>query len=408
MTVTHRGVWRPEDRAASRYVYLPVEVGAGQRSLTVRLEYDRSTDGVLDLGCLGPDGAFRGWSGGARAEFTISEAWATPGYLPGTVQPGTWQVILGLHRVPTDGVAWQVVASTGREPTSRAQPVPPMDWPDRAGRALPAPHGYRWLAGDLHAHTVHSDGTLTVPELARLAADSGLDFLAVTDHNTVSHHRELSDVSGILLVPGQEVTTDRGHANAFGAIGWVDFRQPADAWLSAVNADGGLMSVNHPLGGDCAWRQPLTARPPLAEVWHSGWWDRTWGAPLAWLLAWDAWEGRPTVPVGGSDFHDPAQGRLPGEPTTWTLCPVTDPREASVEQVLDALAAGRVAVTASPTGPGLLRLDEELIAVDAEGLLLADVSGQRRLVRSPLARFPAGVGPYWLEDDRTQVMALAP
>ena len=45
--------------------------------------------------------------------------------------------------------------------------------------------------GDLHTHTVHSDGALTVDELARFAAESGLDFIAVTDHNTISHHREL-------------------------------------------------------------------------------------------------------------------------------------------------------------------------------------------------------------------------
>lgn len=405
--VVHRGRWTLRDRAENVMRALPVTVPPGTAALSVRLDYPRQA-GVLDLGCLGPAG-FRGWSGGARDGFTIAADRATPGYLPGELEPGEWQVLLRLHRVPPEGLDYEVTATTSGTPPA---PAPPADAPPRPERpprpAVPDVDGRRWLAGDLHAHTVHSDGTLTVPELARLAADSGLDFLAVTDHNTVSHHRELDEVSGILLVPGQEVTTDRGHANAFGAIGWVDFREPADAWLSSVTADGGVLSVNHPLGGDCAWRQPLTARPALAEVWHSGWWDRTWGAPLAWLLAWDGWESRPTVPVGGSDFHDPDQGRLPGEPTTWTLCPVTDPREASVDHVLGALAAGRVAVTPSPSGPALLRLDDELVAVDAEGLLLADFSGQRRLVRSAVARFPAGAGPYWLEDDRTQVMALSP
>src|SRR5205823_844610 len=133
------------------------------------------------------------------------------------------------------------------------------------------------------------------------------DFLAVTDHNTVSHHAELAAAgaaAGILLVPGQEVTTDRGHANAFGAVGWVDFREPAASW-------GGLLSINHPLAGDCAWLHPMDVRPPLAEVWHAGWWDRTWTAPLAWLLAW----APDTVPVGGSDFHTLADAARPGGPT---------------------------------------------------------------------------------------------
>ena len=81
---------------------------------------------------------------------------------------------------------------------------------------------------------------MTVPELAVHAVSRGLDFVAVTDHNTVSHHRELGSASaayGVTLVPGQEVTTPRGHAGVLGDTGWIDFRTSADAWLDA-----------HPLG----------------------------------------------------------------------------------------------------------------------------------------------------------------
>jgi hypothetical protein len=398
--IVHRGTWRPDDRAESMYRYLPVDVPTGARRLTVTLEYDGSA-GVLDLGCFGPDGAFRGWSGGARSTFTIAADRATPGYLPGPLDPGTWQVILGLHRVPPRGLAWTVSADTTGplpDPVAAAGAPAPMRPPSRH---LPAPSGLTWLAGDLHAHTVHSDGALTVPELAALAAGNGLDFLAVTDHNTVSHHGELAAAAaaaGVLLVPGQEVTTDRGHANAFGDIGWVDFRRPARDWVSIVDSRGGLLSVNHPLGGDCAWLHRLDTRPPLAEVWHSGWWDRTWTAPLAWLIAW----GIDTVPVGGSDFHTPDQPQRLGQPTTWVAC-----AERSADGVLAGLAAGRVAVTESPSGPALLRVDGDLVAVDADGALLVDSGGRRRLVRADRAVFPAGPGPHWLEDGRAQVLALS-
>jgi hypothetical protein len=248
---------------------------------------------------------------------------------------------------------------------------------------------------------MHSDGALTVAELAALAAGSGLAFLAVTDHNTVSHHAELATAgaaAGLLLIPGQEVTTDRGHANAYGDIGWVDFRRPARDWLSTVDGRGGLLSVNHPLGADYAWLHRLDARPPLAEVWHSGWWDRTWGAPLAWLLAW----GSDTVPVGGSDFHTPAQPQRLGQPTTWVAC-----AERSIDGVLAGLAAGLVAITESPTGPALVRSAGELVAIDADGALLVDFTGQRRPVRGARAVFPANGGPHWLEDHRAQVLALS-
>jgi hypothetical protein len=404
VSTVHRGVWRPEDRAAAPYRYLPVDVPAGVRTLRVELDYDRAA-GVLDLGCFAPGGSFRGYSGGARGSFVLGESVATPGYLPGPLPAGTWQVLVGLHRVLATGVAWRVTA----EPAAAApaieraaiEPATPGPGARRRRRVLPAAPGLTWLAGDLHTHTVHSDGSLTVPALAALAAGAGLDFLAVTDHNTISHHPELAAAgaaAGVLLLPGQEVTTGRGHANAFGALDWIDFRHRPDAWMSTVDAAGGLLSVNHPLGGDCAWLMPMTGRPPLAEVWHSGWWDRTWGAPLAWLLAW----APGAVPVGGSDFHTMDGPERPGLPTTWVAV-----AEPSVAGVLDGLRAGRVAVSAAPDAPVLLCDDGELVAVDADGTLLVDVEGRRRPVRGSTARFVAtGPGPHWLEDANAQVLAL--
>ena len=397
MTTVHRGVWRPEDRAADRYHYVPVDVPAGARSLRVEFSYDRSA-GVLDLGVFDPVGGFRGYSGSARETFVVGETAATPGYLPGPLAAGTWQILLGLHRIPADGLAWTVTAESFRDRGNSALGNEPHVSKIRGRRRLPCAAGLHWVAGDLHAHTVHSDGALTVAELAVLAADAGLDFLAVTDHNTVSHHAELA-VPGIVLVPGQEVTTDRGHANAVGPVGWVDFRRPPDEWLSTVDAAGGLLSINHPLGGDCAWLMPMTGRPPLAEVWHSGWWDRTWGAPLAWLLAWSA----DRVPVGGSDFHTLDRPERPGRPTTWVAV-----AEPTVDGILDGLRAGRTGISADPAAPVLLRIEDRLVAVDADGTLVVDLTGRRRLVRGAHAEFEAPpTGPAWLEDGRAQVLAIA-
>src|SRR6202012_5216069 len=102
-------------------------------------------------------------------------------------------------------------------PPAPAVPPAPAERPPR--RDLPASPGRRWLAGDLHSHTVHSDGAQTVPEVAALAAGRGLDFLAIPDHNTISHHAELPAAArryGITLLPGQAGPTDGGHAGAAG------------------------------------------------------------------------------------------------------------------------------------------------------------------------------------------------
>ncbi|MEV6108481.1 CehA/McbA family metallohydrolase [Streptomyces sp. NPDC051940] len=398
----HRGRWSLQDRLDAMLRELPFEVPPGTAAVTVELSYDRG-QGVLDLGCLGAAG-FRGWSGGARDTYTVAADWATPGYLPGELEPGTWQVLLRLHRVPPAGLAYEVrvTASAARPapPAPAGEPAPVRRPAARVRRDIPGTGGLRWYAGDFHAHTVHSDGALTVPELAHRAAGHGLDFLAVTDHNTVSHHPELPAVGarqGITLLPGQEVTRDDGHANVFGDVGWVDFRRPADSWYAHARDRGGVMSVNHPLGGDCAWRLPLGERPRHAEVWHSGWFDRRWGAPLSWAQAW-----RPDViAIGGSDFHRDGSDAEPGSPTTWLLA-----ADDSPAALLAALAAGRTAVSAGAEAPLLLRTDDRLLALDADGLVLVRPDGSRQVVHGDRTTLPAGSGPYRLESYENEVIAL--
>src|SRR6516225_9632027 len=112
--IRHRGRWTLADQVASAWQYLPVEVPPGACALRVELAYDRSA-AVLDLGCLGAAG-FRGWSGGARRSFVVSSDAATPGYLAGELEPGRWQVMLGLYQVPPGGVAYQLTAEISSRP----------------------------------------------------------------------------------------------------------------------------------------------------------------------------------------------------------------------------------------------------------------------------------------------------
>jgi hypothetical protein len=391
------GRWTRDDRVDSLYQYVPFEVPAGTRAVRVVLEY---SGGVLDLGCFGPGGEFRGWSGGARDRFVIAADAATPGYLPGPVEAGEWHVALGLHRVPVDGMPYTLTIEAGDFGPDPLPPAPPA--PDRPPRReLPGVDGMRWFAGDLHTHTLHSDGALSLEGLAELVVSRGLDFCAVTDHNTVSHHPHLPGVGaryGVALLPGQEVTTAYGHANAFGDIGWVDFRRPADEWLAHAAGNGGLLSVNHPLADDCGWRQPMTGRPHLAEVWHWSWIFPTWTGPLAW---WEA-AGRDITPVGGSDWHRPGDDSPPGEPTTWVLA-----TDAGPDAILAGLHAGRTAVSAHRGAPLLLRLGDEFVALDADGALLVSPEGRRTPVRGDRATLPAAPGPHLLETPDGARVALA-
>jgi len=137
--------------------YVPFDVPKGVRAIEVELDYEPLSTGlgftanVVDLGLLDPDG-FRGWSGGARRSFRVTRGEATPGYLPGRVVEGTWQVALGPFAVVPPGV----------EATLRIRLVPGPPGP----AYVPAPparrvagRGRGWYAGDLHVHTDHSDGS---------------------------------------------------------------------------------------------------------------------------------------------------------------------------------------------------------------------------------------------------------
>ncbi len=65
----------------------------------------------------------------------------------------------------------------------------------------------RWI--DLHAHTVHSDGTMTPTELVQHAAEIGLTALAVTDHDTTSgleEARTAGEAAGVEVLNGCEIS----------------------------------------------------------------------------------------------------------------------------------------------------------------------------------------------------------
>lgn len=385
----------PADREQSIHHYVDVDVPWATRSIAVHLDHDRRR-GTVDLGLFDPAGA-RGYSGGARDRFVVAATGATPGYVPGPLPAGTWRILLGLYEIPDEGLDLVVDVDLGGQDPPLPDPRPPLgDAPPV--RVLPAPAGQRWVPGDLHCHSTHSDGSLTLPELVARARATGLGYLAVSDHNTVSHHAHLPRLArwaGIVLVPAQEVTTTRGHANCIGDVGWVDFREPGGRWVDHARSAGGLLSINHPIVPTMGWAWDLSGPPDLVEAWH--WtWDARRPDPLDW------WRARGGVPIGGSDFHHPEGGNPLGSPTTWVLVP----DGAGPDQVVAALREGACAVSRDPASPVLLRVDDELVAVDADGTTLVDPQGDRRPVTGESMAWTARPGLHLLVTDREETVAL--
>ncbi len=394
------------DREEAYYRYLDFEVAAGEQAIQVDLSYDRD-QAILDLGLFGPSG-FRGWSGGERSSIYTSERWATPGYLPGPLEPGRWSVILGLYVLPHAPVEVSVEVTLGEVREAPSESFPPVPQRKPALRIEPS-SGWRWVPGDLHCHSLHSDGKLSLAELAALAAGEGLFYLAVTDHNTISHHQHLPELAkryGICLVAGQEVTTPYGHANCWGEVGWVDFREPVSAWAEHARTKGGLLSINHPVDWPLGWQMDIPAGLAAMEVWHQSW-DRRREDPIKYWRERAPWAHG----VGGSDFHrlgdtdGTGRQRMVGAPTTWVEVPErSGPPEPA--EVLLALKEGRVAISAGPAGPLLVEREGALWAFGAEGCELVEASGRSRPVRAKAAQFSDATGPAWLVGPEGEVVAL--
>ncbi len=353
----------PLDKATSDYKLLSFPVPPGIGRLTVHYEYTNpltadcvgQAGNIIDIGLFDPRGSnflgragFRGWSGSARREFTISPAGATPGYLPGPLPPGEWQVLLGLYQIAPQGCHCRVTVEM--VPGSEAACVSPP--PYRPGVLR---REARWYRGDLQCHTCHSDARGSLTDLVAVAKAQLLDFLAVTEHNTTSHLAHLAEfvAPDFLPLPGQEITTYYGHANAWGIEAWQEFRcrdsKTMQRIVEAVHAEGALFSVNHPKEGGPAWEYSEVTGFDAVEVWQGPWFLNNYQSLAFWesLLR----QGQRVTAVGGSDVHQlpPTEGPGPyevGTPTTWVYA-----EELSINGLLTGIKKGRVFVSESPDGP---------------------------------------------------------
>lgn len=368
-----------------RYRQVPFTVPRGTARIVVAFDHDqRKAKTVIDLGIEDMHG-FRGASGGNKADFTIGESDATPSYLPGRIDAGRWHLVLAVPNI-RDGITarWQAKL-----------------WFLRAGEGLPSPvvdRGPGWYRGDLHVHTAHSDGACASQSGKRVpcplfktletAATRGLDFVAITEHNTTSAHAAMREAAPhfdrLLLIPGREITTFFGHFNIFGVTEPIDYRITPGGPVTfnriadRVHALGGLVSINHPglPSGEacmgCGWTMPDAdpARVDAIEVVNGGAARLPGGidGPLSGARFWaqSLARGRPITAVGGSDNHDALQpattlGSI-GRPTTVV-------RAAGLNQaaILDGLRSGRVFIDIEGNAGSML--DLRVAAGDTEAAM---------------------------------------
>lgn len=102
----------------------------------------------------------------------------------------------------------------------------------------------------IHVHSTHSDGTGTVPEIARAGERTGTDVVLLTDHDDLGALRDGEEgwYGSTLLLAGHEISpVGRNHMLAFGLDSEVRHRGLSPAQIAqAVRDRGGLGIAAHP------------------------------------------------------------------------------------------------------------------------------------------------------------------
>jgi hypothetical protein len=110
------------------------------------------------------------------------------------------------------------------------------------------PDAFVRVSGVAHVHTAHSDGSGEVVDVEAAAAAAGLDFVIITDHNSLAGKTsEGYGPAGVLTVVGTEISNREGHLLAVG-LPQLTYRFSGEAGhaLRDVADVGGMSFAAHP------------------------------------------------------------------------------------------------------------------------------------------------------------------
>lgn len=244
-----------------------------------------------------------------------------------------------------------------------------------------------WYRGDFHVHTTASDGDYPPSLVTELAGAEGLDFIAITDHNTIAGLSELRKDLDFLVIPGLEITLKEGHFNVFGMDGWHDWMdgvrvnergisplatyQTVPDMMHQISAEGLLNSINHPCLHPWEWAFHDTDLHYIhcVEIWNDLYWpDNVHANPQA-VALWSQWlnAGHRITAIGGSDYHYPPRpeerkfGERLGYPATFVYA-----KELSVAGIVDGLRQQRAYVSRGPKVNFEAEINEQIFGIGAD------------------------------------------
>jgi hypothetical protein len=164
------------------------------------------------------------------------------------------------------------------------------------------------LKADLHCHTIHSpDSCNRLAWIIERCRKTGINCLAVTDHNDVDGAIELMKTAPFHVIIGEEVDTGEGEIIGLFLKRWIAPRQGLEKTIEEIRSQEGLVYLPHPLSIcrgnplDVGKIKGLMQEIDIVEVFNSR--TRRESRNSAWLAEWVLRGG--VVQSAGSDAHAP-------------------------------------------------------------------------------------------------------
>lgn len=211
----------------------------------------------------------------------------------------------------------------------------------------------RYYKGDLHGHTIFSDGHNSILEAAAVLEEQKLDYMAFTEHNSIAFYPgELPCLS----IPSFELTLPMGHMNIHGVVNLDSLFKSLtglgsfeELWDNSVEyfQENSNLSLNHPFLEPWQFHygtfdmsklntieiicDPTYPSSPKANDKAVAFLDHLWS------------EGVQLYAVGGSDSHNKKdelyegvwEPSIYGDPATYVYC-----RGLSVNHLLEGIKKG--------------------------------------------------------------------
>lgn len=104
------------------------------------------------------------------------------------------------------------------------------------------------LKADLHLHTAYSlDCSVSLEEMIEACRKKGINCVAITDHGNITGALKMKDIAPLKVIVGEEILTTEGEIIGFFLQEGVPSGLSPEETIQRIKAQGGLVSVPHPL-----------------------------------------------------------------------------------------------------------------------------------------------------------------